>query len=177
MRRLRFLISLLVSVLIVGAVAGLTAGANLSAIAQEGTLAVLASHPVVGAWRVDTDADDPANQPSYAIFHADGSYLEFHPTVGTGIGVWASTGERTADLTVIFADLDPTEPGFTQAATTIRAAVAVDESGNALTAPYTFHVGPEGAVVYEGMLTATGTRIEVEPMTLLGTPVAGTPAP
>lgn len=61
---------------------------------------------------------------------------------------------------------------------TIRASVEVDSSGKAITAPYTFQAaGLDGVVLAEGMLTATGGRIDVEPMTPLGTPVAGTPAP
>ncbi len=170
---LRFLVSSLIVVVV-----GLIAGPRLGTIAQEGTSAAQVGHPVVGAWRFDTNVDDPANPPSYAVFHADGTYMESHPTVGLGIGVWEPTGERTADLTILFADVDPTEAGFMRGTSTIRASVEVDQAGNAITAPYTFQVaGLDGAVLAEGMLTATGTRIDVEPMIPLGTPVAGTPAP
>ena len=174
MHRLGFLVSILVAA-IVGAVA---AGPRLGAVGQEATPAGMAGHPAVGAWRFDTNADDPANPPSYAIFHADGTYMESHPTVGLGIGAWAPTEQRTADLTIVFADLDPTETGFARGALTVRAAVEVDQTGNAITAPYTFQgAGLDGAVLFEGALTATGTRIEVEPMAPFGTPMAGTPAP
>ncbi len=175
MRRLAFAVSLLLLVAVV--LGAFTAGSTQRAGARQATPDSLLHHPVVGAWRLDTDINDPANQPSSAIFHADGTYLEHHPTVGLGIGVWEPTGERTADLTIIFADLVPTEDGFTQAATTVRAAVEVDEGGNTLTAPYTFAVGPPDGVVYEGMLTAAGVRLAVEPMVPLGTPLAGTPVP
>jgi hypothetical protein len=163
---------ILVSILVVILVGPVTPTANLSTIAQEGTPNAMADHPVVGAWRFDTNVDDPANPPSYAIFHADGTYTESHPTVGTGIGVWEPTGERTADLTIVFPDLDPTEAGFTRGELTIHAAVEVDENGNVLTAPYTFEgTDLDGATLFADTLTATATRIEGEPMVPLGTPV------
>ena len=85
------------SILVVVLVGTITSRATLNTIAQEATPTAMAGHPVIGAWRFDTNVDDPANPPSYAIFHADGTYMEFHPSVGTGIGVWEPTGERTAE--------------------------------------------------------------------------------
>lgn len=127
--------------------------------------APVAAHPVVGAWRFDTNADDPGNPPSYAAFHADGAYMESHPGVGVGIGAWQATGPRTADLTIVFADIDPSEDAFARGELTVRAAVEVDPSGDALTAPYAFSgASLDGAVLFDGVLTATATRIDVEPM-------------
>ena len=149
---------------------------DLGTVGRGATPAALAEHPAVGAWVFDTNADDPANAPSYAVFHADGTYLEAHPTVGIGVGAWRATGERTADLTIVFQDLDPgaaVAPG----ALTIRAAVEVDATGETLIAPYTFEGrGPDGAVLFAAALTATAVRLEVEPMAAAGTPVAAAPA-
>ena len=80
-------------------------------IGHETTSAAANKHASVGAWRLDTDADDPANPPSFAIFHADGTYVEAHPLVGVGVGAWRATGERIADLTIVFPDVDPNAAG------------------------------------------------------------------
>ena len=139
--------------------------------AQGGT-PVPTRHPVVGAWAFDTNVDDPANAPSYAAFHGDGTYLEAHPTVGVGIGIWQPTGERTADLTIVCRDLEPTA-AVAPGTLTIRAAVEVDATGNALVAPYTFEGrAPDGAVLFAAALSATATRIEVVPMAAGTTPTS-----
>src|SRR6478609_8138485 len=70
-----------------------------------------AVHPLVGAWKLDVDvqaADDP---PIYLLVHADGTLLVATPYFGDGVGLWQPKGERTADATVVFQDLnsDPTQ--------------------------------------------------------------------
>ncbi len=69
-------------------------------------------HPVVGAWRWVNDPADPASD-SYAIFHPDGTYVEASTFAGVAVGVWAASGERSADLTEVFQDIDPSLEGFT----------------------------------------------------------------
>jgi hypothetical protein len=98
------------------------------------------------------------------------------PNIGVGIGVWRATGERSAELTYVFQDIDP-EPATTAPGTvTVRQLVAVDASGNEFTAPLTVEVRiPDGTVVFNAAYTARGTRLEVEPMLPLGTPPIGTP--
>lgn len=128
---------------------------TLSADAQD-TTASLANHPLVGAWLLDTDAEDPENVPSLATFSSDGTYLEVDVD-GTAIGVWDATGERTADLTILFFD----EGGSYK----VRAAVEVDETGEQLSASYTFEPTIAGESLGEfGPESATGTRIAVEAM-------------
>jgi hypothetical protein len=54
-------------------------------------------HPVAGAWHwTDADADN------VVVFNADGSYLEYSPENGVGLGGWRQTGERTAELVVVY---------------------------------------------------------------------------
>lgn len=123
--------------------------------AQDST-ASLASHPLVGAWLLDINAEDPENAPSLAIFSSDGTYLEVDVD-GTGIGVWDATGERAANLTILFSD----EGGSYK----VRAAVEVDETGEQLSASYTFEPTIAGENLGEfGPESATGTRIAVEAM-------------
>ena len=174
MRRISFLVSSLVIVLM----SVLLVGFARVGTAQEGTPSAVSAHPVVGAWVFDTDAADPANALSYAAFHADGTYVEVHPLVGVGVGAWHPTGERTADLTIVFQDIDPSRAGIAPGTLIIRVAVEVDPTGDALTAPFTSEGrGPDGAVVFTNAFTATATRLAVEPMVPLGTPMAGTPTP
>ena len=142
-------------------------GARPAVIAVEATPTTTGNHPVVGAWWPAT---------AYAVFHADGTYLEVVPNSGVGVGVWRATDERSAELTYVFQDIDP-EPATTAPGTvTVRQLVEVDAAGDAFTAPLTVEVRiPDGTVVFSAAYTARGTRLHVEPMLPLGTPAAGTP--
>jgi hypothetical protein len=147
-----------------------------AAVAEESTPTATADHPVIGAWWTANDAPGPGVETAYALFHADGTYLEVDPNIGVGIGVWRATGERSAELTYVFQDIDP-EPATTAPGTvTVGQSVAVDVSGNAFTAPLTVEVRiPDGTVVFSAAYTARGTRLEVDAMLPLGTPPVGTP--
>jgi hypothetical protein len=151
-------------------------GARPAAVAQEATPSATADHPVVGAWWTANDAPGPGVETAYAVFHADGTYLEVDPNIGVGVGVWRATGERSAELTYVFQDIDP-EPATTAPGTvTVRQSVEVDETGDAFTAPLTVEVRiPDGTAVFSAAYTARGSRLEVEPMLPLGTPPLGTP--
>jgi hypothetical protein len=109
---------------------------------------------------------------------ADGTYLELHEREPDGIGVWAPTGQRTADLTIIFHDVD--EHLVLQDTVKVRVRVEVDAMGDTLTAPYTVEVtAPDGTIVNQDQGIATAVRINVEPMAPLGTPTtrpAATPS-
>ncbi|MDQ3467350.1 MAG: hypothetical protein M3411_03845, partial [Chloroflexota bacterium] len=83
--------------------------------------ASLTEHPIVGAWVIDVDADDPENPPALAIFHDDGTYLQSDPDGANGVGTWEPTGATTAALTILFHGLDENDAfGGT---TTVRATV------------------------------------------------------
>ncbi len=161
MRRLLIPLSVMVVVLL-GIVA---ARPSIGTDAQEATT----SHPVIGAWVGDGDANDPANAPSLLIFHDDGTFLQTDPDGSNGVGAWEETGPTTASLTVIFHGLD--ETGAFGGSAMVRAAVEVDASGTTLTADYTLDfTGADGMSSGEmGPGMATAERIVVEEM---GTPVA-----
>jgi hypothetical protein len=115
-------------------------------------------------------------ETAYAVFHADGTYLEVDPNIGVGVGVWRATGERSAELTYVFQDIDPEPAGTAPGTVTVRQSVDVDATGEAFTAPLTVEVRiPDGTVVFSAAYTARGTRLQVEPMLPLGTPTMGTP--
>jgi hypothetical protein len=152
----------------VGVALGTTAR---SATAQETTTA----HPLVGAWRLSNDPNDPANV-GLGAFHADGIYVSVASDIGTGISAWRATGDRTAEATGLAHDT--AEHNNFGGTVKIWMSIEVDATGNALTAAVFVHVlNPSGTVVLEFNFTATGTRIEVEPMPPLATPAAATPAP
>jgi hypothetical protein len=172
MRRFAFGLPVIIVVLL-----GLLVTRVSSSGAQSGTSEATRIHPVIGAWWTANDAPGPGVDTAYGVFHADGTYIEVDPNIGVGVGVWQATGENSADLTYVFQDIDP-EPATTAAGTvTVRQSVTVDETGNSFTAPLTVEVRiPDGTVVFTARYTARGTRLEVEPMAPLGTPVRGTPA-
>jgi hypothetical protein len=129
-------------------------------------------HPLVGGWSIDSEAENPDNPSETALFHDDGTVVNVAPgEAGAGqeviLGVWRSTGERTADVT--FSNTETGEEGETFTFT-IRASLEVAEDGNTFTGQYTFELsGMPGAEGEYGPETVTGTRLPVEAM---GTPVA-----
>ena len=100
-------------------------GARPAVIAVEATPTSTGNHPVVGAWWTANDALGPGVETAYAVFHADGTYLEVDPNIGVGVGVWRATDEHSAELTYVFQDIDP-EPATTAPGTvTVRQSVEV----------------------------------------------------
>ena len=172
MRRNVVLASIIAAVLVSMVVLGVRPGA----VAQDATPAASVDHPVVGTWWTANDAPGPGVETAYAVFHEDGTYLEVDPNIGVGVGVWRATGERSAELTYVFQDIDP-EPATTAPGTvTVRQSVELDATGDAFTAPLTVEVRiPDGTVVFSAAYTARGTRLQVEPMLPIGTPLPGTP--
>jgi hypothetical protein len=124
-----------------------------TAIAQA---AARASHPVTGAWRWQ---DGPAG--TVGVFAPDGTYVEYSPTLGVGLGDWRPTGERSAELVVVYqvpADSPagdavfapgyvPAEHAFKPGEIVERLTVAVDATGTTLTATGTSeNRNPDGTV-------------------------------
>jgi hypothetical protein len=164
-------IAILVSIIAAAVVSTVVLGARPAAVAQDATPTATVDHPIVGAWWTANDAPGPGVATAYAVFHADGTYLEVDPDIGVGVGVWRATGERSAELTYVFQDIDP-EPATTAPGTvTVRQSVVVEAAGNAFTAPLTVEVQiPDGTVVFSAAYTAQGTRLQVEPFTMDSTP-------
>jgi hypothetical protein len=158
------------------------------AAAQEATadaaaLIAVATHPLVGAWQWSNNPNDPDARFSYAIFHDDGTYTEFDPAIGVGIGVWQPTGARSADLTIVFQDIDPDAKVFAPGWVSFWIAIDVDASGNAMTGEGRLEARtPDGQVVTQFPYEGFGTRLTVDTTAPLnramsGTPMAGTPVP
>ena len=166
MRRVSLLVSLVAVVLL-----GLVAIRQAPTITAQDATPIAAGHPLVGAWRLDTDAVDPANPLSLAVFSSDGTYTEA-AVDGFGVGVWTPTGPTSAALTII--EQSPGDGSQPAIHNTVRGTVEVAPDGQSFTATYTLQFNPnEMPMMPTGELgpgTATGTRITVEPM---GTAVSG----
>ena len=154
----RAVVLLLSAIVLLGTV---LIGGGALATAQD---ADLADHPLVGSWIVDTDPENPDNLFELATIFADGTTLLSSADGTTGHGVWESTGDATANLTIMLVFEDGTR-------LTIRASVEMAADGQSFTSPYTNEFfDPSGQSSGEiGPGTAEGTRIEVEGP---GTPVA-----
>jgi hypothetical protein len=103
--------------------------------------------PIAGAWHWAHAAAD-----NNVVFNAGGSYLEYSPDYGVGLGGWRQTGERTAELVIVYQT--PTEPlardetfapdyvstghTFQPGTLTLRLTIEVDESGTTMIASGTF---------------------------------------
>jgi hypothetical protein len=138
---------------------------------------VAVAHPVVGAWRWENDRLHPGDA-SFAVVHADGTYVEFYPGYGVGIGAWEATGERSASLSIVFQDLDQSPTVVVPGLLTYRLAITADDGGESLRATGTFYLqSPDGAVVEERAFDGAATRVAVAPTGPLPVPplTAATP--
>ena len=130
--------------------------------AQDATPVTPAEHPLVGAWLVDAEPENPDNQLELDVFSGDGT-LTGVLADGVTAGVWEPTGENTANITFRF--LDAEGSGI------IRASLEVAPDGQSFIATYTLEFtaldGTSSGEIGPGM--AEGTKFTVEPM---GTPVA-----
>ncbi len=146
-------------------------------VAQDATSTATAGPSLVGAWQWSTLPPEPI---TFAIFHADGTYAEWNPVAGAAIGVWRSTGERTADLVFVFQDIDPSLEGYAPGTLTFTVEVVLDETGDALTATGTIVARDEGGAqlgAVEWSRSAVRVTFAANPATggIPATPVAATP--
>jgi hypothetical protein len=125
-----------------------------------GTEAAPTAHPVVGLWSWDLAHMNPRGARSFAIFHADGTFVDANPFLCTGVGLWQATGERTADLLIYYHDAR-TDAGSNLLNVVIaKGPVEVNDAGQALTLLCTYEVKAlDGVVVDSGAQTETATRI------------------
>jgi hypothetical protein len=132
------------------------------------TAGAMAGHPLVGTWILT----DPNGTPSVTAFTSDGIVVETEIEGGVGVGSWQPTGERTAAVTFV---VPIHEAGF-EAIVVIRATGEVAADGATFTAEYSVTgQGPDGSVIFSDHGQVTGTRLPVEPVEAVGTPLAGFP--
>lgn len=117
------------------------------------------SHPLVGAWIVDSETEDPSNPPSFDIFMADGTLVNVGSD-GTSVGVWEPTGPDTAIFTFNGLMGDQGSEGMF----VIRGEIQVAADGQSFTATHGFSIlTPDGSVAasFEGG-GGLGTRMTAE---------------
>ncbi len=121
------------------------------------------SSSLVGTWIIDTNIDDPSNQPDLLVISADGTVQETSCCNAPGAGTWRPTSRRTADATILFPAGD--DDGFI-GYNTVRADVVLAADGQSFTATYTIDF-PSRDGTSSGQLgpqTASATRVAVEAM-------------
>ena len=160
MRRHVMVVGIAIALLVLGSI-----GLRDRAGAQDATLA---EHPIVGTWIVTA----PDEGPSVVGFGADGIMSDVEADEGAGVGAWQADGETTASFTLV---INYSSPEFT-AAVIVRDTVEVAADGQSATLAYSVTVTtPDGAVVFADQAEATATRLPIEPMDAMGTPLAGYP--
>lgn len=123
-------------------------------------------HPIIGMWWWENSSADPFDD-SFAVFQEGGTYVEETAYIGAGIGTWVSTGERTADLLIVFQDieggLDPNEPAAFVAGTwTFHLSIEIDAAGDSLVASGPIEIrSADGALVSTMDWTGTANRVTV----------------
>jgi hypothetical protein len=139
---------------------------------------------LTGAWRWQGD------EKRVGVFVADGTYLEYSPGFGVGIGRWRPTGERTADLVIVYqrlagfsaddevfaADYVPSGHEFRPGETIQRLTVELDMTGKVLTATGTSERrNPDGTEAFPaGPITLIAARLgEAEVTEVMPTAAAG----
>ncbi len=144
---------LLSAVVLLGAV--LIGGGHLAG-AQE---IEMADHPAVGAWAVESDPGDASFSLTSVTLAADGTALYISPNADVGVGVWAPTGETTANLTFRAATNGP-------AYILIRVGIDVPPDGVTFTGTFTaeavFDPAGGGTSGQIGPGSVTGTRMMAE---------------
>jgi hypothetical protein len=126
-----------------------------------------AAHPIVGMWWWENGSADPFDD-SFAVFQAGGTYVEETPYIGAGIGTWVPTGERTADLLIVFQDIeggvDPNKPAaFVAGTVTFHLAIEIDAAGDALDAKGTIDTrSPDGALLDQTTWEGTARRVSID---------------
>jgi hypothetical protein len=148
-----------------------------SAVAAQDVGPVAGQHPLVGAWFWENISDDPFDD-SYAVFDRDGTYVEETTYIGAGIGAWQATSERSADLMIVYQDieggLDPNQPAaFVPGTIKMWLAIDVAADGNHLTATGPVEIRDvDGKVVNQFTFTGTATRLGLDWVKPAATPTA-----
>jgi hypothetical protein len=173
MRRLAVLLVVSAVVLLGFALEGLA-----PTTAQEGTPVATANHPLVGAWVIDTSAEDPAGPqeatvpPNVTVFTDEGTVLNAAPGAGTDVGAWEATSPTAAAVTFVGLIEEEDFAG----SVIIRATMDLDATGETFSGSYSYTVvAADGTVVEAGRDMVRGTRITVEPVEAEGTPLAAVP--
>jgi hypothetical protein len=149
--------------------AGLAGGTGGTA-AQDAT-PTMAMHPLVGTWVVDTISASENDSPEIAVITPDGGVIGLGANRVAG-GRWQAIDEHAADLTLVTV--------FEQEGigryVIVRGPHTVDETGDAWTCECTFTVvSADGTVLDSGSAPASGRRLPLQGMEMVGQALAEVP--
>jgi hypothetical protein len=133
---------------------------------------------------VDTPSTSNANQghctfdDSYAVFGSDGTYVDETTYIGAGIGSWQSSREPSADLIIVYQDLegglDPNQPdAFVPGSLKMWSSLEVATDGSHLTATRLVEIHDvDGKLVDHFTFNGTATRLGLDWVEPIATPKA-----
>jgi hypothetical protein len=123
---------------------------------------------------VDTPSTSNASQgrctfdDSYAVFGSDGTYVDETTYIGAGIGSWQSSREPSADLIIVYQDLegglDPNQPdAFVPGSLKMWSSLEVATDGSHLTATRLVEIHDvDGKLVDHFTFNGTATRLGLD---------------
>jgi hypothetical protein len=156
-------------VLVLVGLTGLGGGAHATA-AQDATPSP-APHPFVGTWVVDTISASENDSPEIAVITLDGGVVGLGANRVAG-GRWQAIDDHAAELTLVTVF----EQEGVGRYVIVRGPHTVDETGDAWTCECTFTVvGADGTVLDSGSAPASGRRLPLQGMDLVGQPLAEVP--
>jgi len=136
---------------------------RLSTAAQD-TTPTMEEHPFVGTWVVDTISASENDSPEIAVVTADGGVIGQGANRVAG-GRWQAIDEQTVELTLVTVFEQEGVGGYV----VVRGPHTVDETGDAWTCECTFTVvGADGTVLDSGSAPASGRRLPLQGMDLVG---------
>ena len=143
---------------------------RLSTSAQDAT-PTTQQHPLVGTWVVDTISASENDSPEIAVITADGGVIGQGANRVAG-GRWQAIDEHSAELTLVTVF----EKAGVGRYVIVRGPHTVDETGDAWTCECTFTVvGADGTVLDSGSAPASGRRLPLQGMDMVGQPLDEVP--
>ena len=128
-------------------------------------------HPFVGTWVVDTISASENDSPEIAVVTPDGGVTGLGANRVAG-GRWEAIDEHAAELTLVTVF----EQGGVGRYVIVRGPHTVDETGDAWTCECTFTVvGADGTVLDSGSAPASGRRLPLQGMDMVGQALAEVP--
>jgi hypothetical protein len=153
--------------------AGLAAlgGTMPETVAQDATPAATGNHPFVGTWVVDTISASEHDSPEIAVVTPDGGVIGLGANRVAG-GRWEAIDDQSVELTLVTVF----EQDGVGRYVVVRGPHTVDATGDAWTCACTFTVvGADGTVLDSGDAPASGQRLPLQGMELVGQPLVEVP--
>ena len=145
-------------------------GGGLATSAQDAT-PTTQQHPLVGTWVVDTISASENDSPEIAVITPDGGVIGLGANRVAG-GRWQAIDEHVAELTLVTVF----EKEGIGRYVIVRGPHTVDETGDAWTCECTFTVvSADGTVLDSGSAPASGRRLPLQGMEMVGQALAEVP--